>query len=252
MATRAKAKAPLPPLEIATTGQDAVAPPSTRRRVLGWVTVGAFLVLGWAAFFLAPQDDVQGAPQRIFYIHVPSAWIGFLAFFVVFVASLRFLRTRDLRLDALAVSSAEIGLLFTTGVLVTGPLWARPIWGVFWSWDPRLTSFLVLWLIYLSYLAMRQYVPDPMRRARFSAVLGIVGFADVPVVYLSVRWWRALHPDQVVFVSGGPRMPTEMIVALVIGIAAFTLFYLYLLTVRLRVRRLRDSLEEEAWTRSST
>jgi heme exporter protein C len=206
----------------------------------------AFAALAWAAFVLAPEDATQGAPQRIFYIHVPSAWVGFLAFGVVFVASLRFLARRDLRHDRVAHGAAEIGLLFTTGVLVTGPLWARPIWGVFWSWDPRLTSFLVLWLIYLSYLAMRQYVPDPMRRARFSAVLGIVGFADVPVVYLSVRWWRALHPDQVVFVSGGPRMPAEMVVALGVGLVAFTLLFLYLLAVRTRVSALRDVVEEEA------
>jgi heme exporter protein C len=244
--TPTKTQASALELETALLGPGSVARPSTRRRVLGWATVAAFAILAWAAFGLAPEDDVQGAPQRIFYIHVPSAWIGFLAFFVVFIASLRFLAKRDLRYDAIAVASAEIGLLFTTGVLITGPLWARPIWGVFWSWDPRLTSFLVLWLIYLSYLAMRQYVPDPMRRARFSAVLGIVGFADVPVVYLSVRWWRALHPDQVVFVNGGPRMPGEMVIALLIGIGAFTLFYLYLLTVRLRVQRLRDASEEDA------
>lgn len=216
------------------------------RRVLGALTVFAMLVLAWAAFLFAPEDAAQGPPQRIFYIHVPSAWIGFLGFGVVFVASLLFLVRRDLRYDAVARASAEIGLLFTTGVLITGPLWARPIWGVFWSWDPRLTSFLVLWLIYLSYLAMRQYVPDPMRRARFSAVLGIVGFIDVPVVYLSVRWWRALHPDQVVFVSGGPRMPGEMLAALMIGLAAFSLFYLYLMAVRLHVSRLRDLSEEDA------
>ena len=139
---------------------------------------------------------------------------------------------------------AEVGVLFTTGVLITGPLWARPVWGVYWSWDPRLTSFLVLWLIFLSYLALRSYVPERAQRAKYSAVLGIVGFLDVPIVWLSVRWWRALHPEQIVFVSGGPRMPGAMFAALLVGVAAFTLLYLYLLAVRLRVGRLRDALEE--------
>lgn len=213
------------------------------RRALAAVTVLAMAVLMWAAFFLAPEDLEQGLPQRIFYIHVPSAWIGFLAFGVVFGAGISYLTTGRMRYDRVGAASAEVGVVFTTGVLITGPLWARPIWGVYWSWDPRLTSFLVLWLIYLSYLALRRYVPDPARRARFSAIVGIVGFLDVPIVYLSVRWWRALHPEQVILTEEGPQMPTEMLAALLIGLGAFTLLYLYLMAVRLRVQRLRDAEE---------
>ena len=107
-------------------------------------------------------------------------------------------------------------MVFTTAVLITGPLWGRPVWGVYWTWDPRLTSFLLLWLIYLSYLVLRGYVPEPERRARYSAVVGIVGFLDVPIVYLSVRWWRAQHPSQLIFTRGG--LPTSMLVVLLIGV----------------------------------
>ena len=194
------------------------------------------------ALFVAPQDAVQGPAQRIFYIHVPSAWVGFLAFFVVFFASIRLLMTGDRRFDDIASASAAVGMVFTTAVLITGPLWARSVWGVYWTWDPRLTSFLLLWLIYLSYLVLRGYVPEPERRARYSAVVGIVGFLDVPIVYLSVRWWRAEHPSQLIFTRGG--LPASMLVVLLIGVASFTLLYLYLLSVRLRITRLERDREE--------
>ncbi len=212
-----------------------------RRSVLGGATVAAMAVLLLAAFLYAPEDAKQGPPQRIFYIHVPSAWIGFLAFAVVFGASVAFLATGKRRYDDVAAASAEVGVVFTTGVLLTGPLWGRPVWGVYWTWDPRLTSFLMLWLIYVSYLVLRGYVPDPARRARFSAVLGIVGFLDVPVVYLSVRWWRSEHPLQLVFERGG--LPAEMLLTLILGLAAFTLLYLHLMSLRLRVGRLQERSE---------
>jgi heme exporter protein C len=212
------------------------------RRLLGVGAIVAVSVLGVLALFVAPQDAVQGPAQRIFYIHVPSAWIGFLAFFVVFAASIACLATGSRRWDDVAAASAAVGTVFTTGVLVTGPLWGRAVWGVYWTWDPRLTSFLLLWLIYVSYLVLRGYVSDPSRRARFSAVLGIVGFLDVPIVYLSVRWWRAEHPAQLIFTRGG--LPGSMLAILMVGLAAFTLLYLYLMAVRLRVGRLEESPEE--------
>ena len=213
-----------------------------RRRMLGALTGVSLAILVALALFVAPQDAAQGPAQRIFYIHVPSAWVGFLAFFVVFVASIRFLATGERRFDDVASASASVGMVFTTAVLITGPLWGRPVWGVYWTWDPRLTSFLLLWLIYLSYLVLRGYVPEPERRARYAAVLGIVGFLDVPIVYLSVRWWRAQHPAQLIFTRGG--LPTSMLIILLVGLAAFTLLYLYLLSVRLRVTRLEHDREE--------
>jgi len=215
---------------------------SAGRKFLGIATLIAFTVLLYMALVFAPEDAAQGPAQRIFYIHVPSAWIGFLGFFVVFVASIAFLATRKRRWDDIASASASIGVVFTTGVLITGPLWGRPVWGVYWTWDPRLTSFLMLWLIYVSYLVLRGYVPEPERRARYSAVLGIVGFLDVPIVYLSVRWWRSEHPLQLVFQRGG--LPSQMLLSLFVGLAAFTLLYAYLMSVKLRVGRLSDRAEE--------
>jgi heme exporter protein C len=213
------------------------------RRTLGIASAAMLAILVGLALGYAPEDAVQGPAQRIFYIHVPSAWIGFLAFFVVFVASIAFLATGDRRYDDVASASAEVGVVFTSGVLITGPLWGRPVWGVYWTWDPRLTSFLMLWLIYLSYLVLRGYVPEAARRARYSAVVGIVGFLDVPIVYLSVRWWRSEHPLQLVFNRGG--LPAHMLWVLLFGVATFTVFYVYLLTVRLRVGRLAQRAEEE-------
>jgi heme exporter protein C len=222
------------PVETATTAWGA-APPrrSLLVPVLAAATALSMAVLLLGALVWASTDRLQGDVQRIFYIHVPAAWIGMLGFTVVFVASIAYLVTRSARWDRLAASSAEVGVVFTTGVMVTGPLWARPIWGVYWDWDPRLTSFFVLWLLYVSYLVLRSYVPEPTRRARYSAVLGIVAFLDVPLVYVSVRWWRSLHPGPVVANPDGPQLPGEMLAVLGVGIAAFTL--LYLLLVRLRI-----------------
>jgi heme exporter protein C len=205
-------------------------------------TAVAVAVLLAGALWYAPADRLQGPSQRIFYIHVPAAWIGMLAFLVVFVASIGYLVTRSSRWDRLAASSAEVGVVFTTGVMVTGPLWAKPVWGVYWEWDPRLTSYFVLWLLYLSYLVLRSYVPEPTRRARYAAVLGIVAFLDVPLVYVSVRWWRTLHPEPVVANPDGPQLPGEMLAVLLVGIVAFTLLYALLLRLRLANARQEEAL----------
>ena len=213
-------------------------------RWLGIATLVSLAVFVYTSFFFAPEDEVQGVVQRIFYIHVSSAWIAAVAFFIVFVGSIAYLAKKDMRWDALAGASAEVGLLFTTVVLVTGMLWGKAIWGVYWTWEPRLTSVLVLWLLYLAYVAIRAYVPERTRKARFSAVLGIVAFLDVPIVYLSVMWWRTLHPQQVIITSNGPQMPVQMILALLIGLATFTLVYVYLMRLRLQVGRLAARMEE--------
>jgi heme exporter protein C len=220
-------------------------PAPGRTRFLGVHAVAtalAMTLLLTGALWYAPADRLQGPSQRIFYIHVPAAWIGLLAFLVVFVASIAYLVTRAARWDRLAASSAEVGVVFTTGVMVTGPLWARPVWGVYWDWDPRLTSFFVLWLLYLSYLVLRSYVPEPTRRARYSAVLGIVAFLDVPLVYVSVRWWRTLHPEPVVANAAGPQLPGSMLAVLLIGIVAFTLLATLLLRLRMANARREEAL----------
>jgi heme exporter protein C len=215
-------------------------------RWLGIATIAALAIFVYTSFVFAPEDEVQGVVQRIFYIHVASAWIAAVAFFVVFVGSIIYLAKRDMRWDALAGASAEVGLLFTTVVLVTGMLWGKAIWGVFWTWEPRLTSVLVLWLLYLAYIAIRAYVPDRNRKARFSAVLGIVAFLDVPIVYLSVMWWRTLHPQTVIITEGGPQLPSGMLIAMLWGLVTFSLVYAYFVRMRLNLNRLEEQIRKEA------
>src|SRR5262249_18118246 len=165
---------------------------------LGVATLVSLLVGLYAAFVYAPTEAIQGDVQRIFYFHVPLAWLAYLAFFVVFAGSILYLWRRAERWDIYARCSAELGVVFTTLVLVTRSLWGRPIWGTWWSWDARMTSTLILWAIYVVYLMLRAYSNDRARGARYGAVLGILGFADVPIVQMSVVWWRTLHPGPVV------------------------------------------------------
>ena len=208
---------------------------------LGLVTaitmaIGLYLGLVWA-----PEDAIQGNAQRIFYIHVPMAWVAFLAFGVVFLAAILYLWQRSLIWDQIARSSAEIGLVFTTLVLVTGSFWGRPIWGTWWTWDARLTTTLLLWFIFLGYFMIRAYAGDRGRAATYSAVIGIIGFFDVPIIYLSVDWWRTLHPQAVISVTSA-NMPGQMVVALMVCLLAFTLFYLYLMVQKLGIERTKDRL----------
>ncbi len=200
------------------------------------------LVALWAIFLYAPTERVQGDVQRIFYFHVPMAWVSYLAFFVVFVASIGVATGRRPGWDAVGRSSAEVGVVFTTLVLVTGSLWAKPIWGTWWTWDARLTTTLVLWFIYLGYLLLRANVPDEERAARYGAVWGIVGFIDVPIVHFSVELWRTLHPEPVVLRSDGPALPAAMLVTLLVAVAAFTLLYVFMLGQRIQLERVRERL----------
>jgi heme exporter protein C len=206
-------------------------------------TILATLVTVWMIAFYAPTDRFQGMVQRIFYIHVPLAWVAYLAFFVVLVASIVYLVTRDRRWDAIARSSVEIGVLFTTLFLICGSLWAKPIWNTWWTWDARLTTTLILWFIYIGYIMLRAYTPDPERGARFGAILGILGFLDVPIVHFSVQWWRTLHPEPVAARSD-PQLPPEMIATLIVSIVAVSLLYLTLMLYRTSLQRLRDENQE--------
>jgi heme exporter protein C len=208
-------------------------------RVLVPVSLLTIAAALYMALFYAPREATMGDAQRIFYFHVPSAWIGFLSFFVVFVASFLFLVKRERKWDALALSAAEIGVVFTTLVLLTGPLWAKAAWGTYWVWDARLTTTLVLWLIYVGYLMLRSSVDD-MKRARMAAVIGIIGFLDVPIIYLSVTWWRTMHPTLLVSESGGldPAMRATLMVALL----SFTLLFVWVLLLRVRLEQKRDAL----------
>jgi heme exporter protein C len=157
----------------------------------------------YGAFFLVPMESTMGPVQRIFYLHAPCGMTALSAFLVCFVGNLGYLFKRQAKWDWLGVSAAEVGLAFCTVVLLTGPIWAKPAWGVYWAWDARLTSTLVLWLLYLSYLILRTMIDDPERRALVSAFYGVFIFLDVPLVYGSIWWWRTQHPQPVVFTSGG-------------------------------------------------
>jgi len=201
------------------------------------------MVALYMAFLYAPTEKTMGNVQRIFYFHVPSAWVSFLAFGVVAVASVIFLATGKSKWDRLAHSSAEVGILFLTLVLITGPLWAKPVWGVYWTWDARLTTSFILWLIYIAYMMLRNYVSDPARGARFAAVFGIVGFVDVPIVYFSIRWWRTLHPSAVVGGGEGSGLAPAMLQTLLTGVAAFTILFITLLVFRYKTSVVQDELE---------
>jgi heme exporter protein C len=210
---------------------------------LCWITCITIAISLYMAFFYAPTEKVMGEIQRIFYVHVSSAWIAFLAFFIVMVASIAYLRTNLRKWDILAYASAEVGTLFCTLVLVTGPLWAKPVWNVWWTWDLRLTTTLVLWLMYMGYLMLRRYV-ERERSAKYAAVFGIIAFLDVPFVYFSIRWWRTLHPAPVFIGGRGSGLEPEMLVTLLVCVIAFMFLFSYLLQHRMAIEHIEDELEE--------
>ena len=199
-------------------------------------------------FIYVPTEASMGVVQRIFYWHIPLAWNAFLAFFVVFVFSILYLVKREPKWDRVASSSAHIGVVFTTLAIIAGSLWAKPIWGVWWTWDPRLTATLILWLIYVAYMLVRSYVPNSEQGARFGAVIGIVGFLDVPIVALAITLWPTEHPQPVIF-SGG--LAPSMLLTLLVSIAAFTVLYVFMLLQRINlknaqseVKRIKEVLHE--------
>jgi heme exporter protein C len=194
------------------------------------------------AIFFTPLELRQGAAQKIFYLHVPAAWVAFLAFALVAIASAMYLWIRDTRLDRFAESSAEAGVVFTTVVLVTGPLWAKPIWGTYWAWwDVRLVSTLFLWFIYVAYIVLRGAVESPTLRARYSAVLGILGALLIPFIHLSVYLFSTLHPLPIVAKASKPSLPGEMLLTLFISLGAFTLLYIAFVRARYRYAEERDA-----------
>jgi heme exporter protein C len=216
--------------------------------LLKWAT-GLSLLAGLSmAILYAPTDRIQGHAQRIFYFHVPLAWVGFGAFAIVAVAGLLYLLRPSEVADRWARSAAEIGVVFTTLVLITGSIWGRAVWGTWWTWDARLTTTLILWTIYVAYLLVRAYAGDRVRAARYGAVIGIIGFLNVPIVYLSVVWWRTLHPGPTVVTSEGVGMPMPMLWTLLLNLLAFTLLFVFLMAQKLRVEAVRDRISgmEEA------
>jgi heme exporter protein C len=191
--------------------------------------VAAVYVLAWG---YTPIEARQGVAQKIFYLHVPSAWSALFAFSLVGIVSALYLWLNDPRLDRFAAASAEVGLAFSSVMLTTGPIWAKPIWGTWWTWDARLTLTLFLFFLFIGYLALRAALQDPGERARFSAVVGILGLLLVPFIHLSVYLFRTLHPQPVVLKPSRPSLPPEMLRTLLISGAVFLLLYVGLVTIR--------------------
>jgi len=211
-------------------------------KIIEFGTLIMMILSLWLVFIYAPTEKTMGIVQRIFYFHVPSAWIAFLAFGIVFIYSILFLWKQNKKFDTIASSAAEIGVVFTSIVLITGPIWAKPVWNTWWTWDPRLTTTLILWLIYVAYLMLRIYAEDEELGSKYSSVFGIVGFIDVPIVYMSIRWWRTIHPKPVIMGGEGSGLDAKMQLTLLICTVTFTLLFFWLLNERIRLQFLKDEI----------
>lgn len=213
-------------------------------QVLPVLALVGILVALYMVFMYAPTDRDQGVVQRIFYFHVPSAFMTFAAVGVMALGSAMFLWRGGMAWDRLAHAGAEVGVVFCTIVLTTGPIWARPIWGTWWTWDARLTTTLVLWLIYVGYLMLRSFAPSAEQGARYAAILGIVAAIDVPIINRSVYWWRTIHPAVLVNKGGGSGlMDPRMRLTFLVCVLAFAALFAWLLWLRYQSGRLRDSVD---------
>ena len=209
------------------------------------LTTLLMLVTIYLVFMWVPTEQNLGISQRIFYFHVPLGWIGMVSIFVVGRASVMHLSTRNDKWDSIAYSAAELGLIFATLILVTGAIWAKPVWGVWWTWDPKLTTTLILWFIYVGYLMVRAYAPKGSRGRRYSSVVALLGALDAPLIYMASIWWRTAHPDLNIGPladSGG--LDSSMRLTFWIAFIAFTVFYIYILVERIAMRRAEDALAE--------
>lgn len=209
------------------------------QRILGILSVVGVGACTIAGLFLVPADRLQGQVQRLLYIHVPIAWVAMLSFFVVFLMSLLYVVQRKLKWDLLALAAVEIGVLCTALTLMLGSLWAKPTWGVWWEWDPRITTTAILLIVYIGYLLVRSMSDDPDQRARWASVIGILGFVQVPVVYLSVFWWRSLHQP-----PSSPRsMASAFGTVMLLSFAAYTVAFTYIMIRRYRLAERQLALE---------
>ncbi|GMR12478.1 MAG: cytochrome c biogenesis protein CcsA [Gemmatimonadota bacterium] len=209
--------------------------------VLG--VLGTILV-EWMVFFWVPTERTMGIAQRIFYVHVPSAWIAFLAFGIVALCSAVYLWLKDDRLDMAALAAAEGGIAFCTIMILTGPLWARVSWGTWWQWEPRLVLTLLMWFIYLGYFMVRRVTENPEQGKRFAAVVGLIGVLDIPLIHVSVLWTRSLHPQPVVVKPEGPTLDPEMLITLMAGLAAALVLFTGLFLIRYTVECLHREVAQ--------
>ena len=206
-----------------------------------FLTYVLMLLALYTIFIYAPVEKTMGVIQKIFYIHVPSAFLAYLAFFITFIASILYLYRKDSKWDTVAHCAVETGVIFCTIVLITGPIWAKPVWNVWWTWDPRLTTTLILWFTYVAYLMLRRSVKEN-QRANLSAVFGIIGFINVPITFFSIRLWRTIHP--VIITSRGLNMSWSMKFSLIITFIAFCFLFFYILVSRIRLERLKMRIAE--------
>lgn len=221
---------------------------AARRTIARGRTLALLALTGLAGVYVlalefTPVERFQGAAQKIFYLHAPAAWAALMAFSIVGIVSILFLWLKEPRLDRFAAASAEVGLVFCGVMLTTGPLWGRPVWGVWWQWEARLTLTLFLFFLFLGYLTLRRAVADPAERARYSAVVGIMGMLLVPFVHLSVYLFRTIHPMPIVLKPSAPSLPPEMLRTLLLSFAVFTLLYLGLTVTRYGLALAADARE---------
>jgi len=225
-----------------------VGKPSRALQILNLVTAVLMLTALALVFLYAPRERVMGEVQRIFYFHVPSAWLSFTAFGVTAVAGGVYLATGKRLWDQVAYSSVEVGLMLTLMAVTSGSIWARPAWNTWWTWDPRLTTYTIMALIYIAYLMLRQGIEDPDRRARFASVYGIIGVISVPITWFSIRWWRTIHPVVIgsgsATAEGGFDMTPTMLQVFLFSNLAFTFFYAALLANRVRLARIAEHVEQ--------
>ena len=213
-----------------------------RTRVWPWIVIALAALVTLAAGMIVPQDAVQGQLSRILYIHVPGAWLAYLAFGITMAASAMYLWRSTLIWDRLAVSSAEIGVYFTGLTLVLGMIWGKPTWGVWWTWDARLTLTAIMFFVYLGYLALRRTTDDIDARAKRSAILGVLAVVQVPLVHFSVVWWRSLHQAPTLLKPESPDMDGEMVIALLVSLAMFTVMYIAMMVKRMEPARLEEQV----------
>jgi heme exporter protein C len=220
-----------------------------RGQVLGTAGLALLLLGGYLGLVWSPPDVTQGNAMRILYVHVPSAWVMYLAFFCTMVGSVGYLWKKDMKWDRFAAASAEIGVLLTALTLFTGSIWGKPIWGVYWTWDPRITTTAILFVIYVGYLMLRTLQDDPVARAKQSAVVGIIGVLDIPIIQQSVYWWRSLHQQATILRPGlgDPSMDDRMELTLFVNVIAFTVLFVFLLGQRLRLGQLEHERDELLW-----
>jgi len=214
-----------------------------KRIALGFVAMLLVVASAYASFYIAPEERTMGLIQRIFYFHVACAWAGFTAFFLCFIGNLMYVWKRQQKYDWLGVSGGEVGLAFTTVVLITGPIWAHPVWGIWWTWDARLTSTFVLWLLYVSYLLLRTLVEEPDRRALLSSLFGIFAFIDVPLVFGAIRWWRTQHPQPVIMGGQGSGLDPTMKMVFFFSAFAMHVLMVFLLAERYSLEKLQTETD---------